>query len=145
MKVLIANGPNLNLLGRREPDIYGHESLEDIKRATEALATELGLDLAFFQTNHEGELIDRLQAEAPRAAGVIINPGALTHYSYALYDCLRALEVPVVEVHLSNIFARPEAFRSLSVTAGAARGLISGLGSRGYLLAIRYLADLTGG
>ena len=141
-RLVVANGPNLNLLGTREPEIYGHRTLVDIQAIVDARAEELGWSVSFFQPNGEGDLIDRLQREAPGSLGVIINPAALSHYSFALYDCLRALDVPVVEVHLSNLFARAESFRHTSVTAAAAVGLISGLGSRGYLLAMEYLNAL---
>ena len=133
-RVLIVNGPNLNLLGKREPHIYGTRSQEDLKQVVQDRAGKLGFEISFFQSNHEGELIDFLQKEAPGSAGIVINPGALSHYSLALYDCLQALALPVVEVHLSNIHAREE-FRSRSVTARAARGVITGLGFAGYELA----------
>jgi 3-dehydroquinate dehydratase II len=141
MKLVVANGPNLNLLGSREPEVYGTETLADIEARCRALGAERGCQVVFFQTNHEGEMLDRLQRESPGSAGVVLNPGALTHYSYSLYDCLRALPVPVVEVHLSNLHARAERFRRRSVTAAAAAGVITGLGSRGYLLAMEYLLD----
>jgi 3-dehydroquinate dehydratase II len=143
-RLVVANGPNLNTLGTREPEIYGPQTLADIQALVDAKAEEMGWEVTFFQTNHEGEMIDRLQREAPGSAGVIVNPGAWVHYSHALADCLRALSVPVVEVHLSNLFARAarEQFRGVNVTAGAARGYICGLGSRGYLLAMEYLSDL---
>ncbi len=141
-KIVIVNGPNLNLLGKREPEIYGTRSLADLNDMVRARAAELHVEVSFFQSNSEGEIIDFLQAEAPGSAGVIINPGALSHYSLALYDCLRALSLPVVEVHLSNIHAR-EKFRSKSVTARAARGVITGLGFDGYKLALEYLAELS--
>ena len=138
-RVLIVNGPNLNLLGKREPHIYGTRSQEDLKQVVQDRAGKLGFEISFFQSNHEGELIDFLQKEAPGSAGIVINPGALSHYSLALYDCLQALALPVVEVHLSNIHAREE-FRSKSVTARAARGVITGLGFAGYELALEFLA-----
>ena len=140
--VVVVNGPNLNLLGKREPHIYGTRSLEDLEQTVRAKATELDLDVRWFQSNGEGELIDFLQQHAPGSAGIVINPGALSHYSLALYDCLQALAVPVVEVHLSNIHAREE-FRSRSVTARAARGVITGLGFSGYELALEFLARAT--
>ena len=120
-RVVIVNGPNLNLLGKREPHIYGTRSQEDLKQVVQDRAGKLGFEVSFFQSNHEGELIDFLQKEGPGSAGIVINPGALSHYSLALYDCLQALALPVVEVHLSNIHAREE-FRSRSVTARAACG-----------------------
>ena len=136
-RVIVANGPNLNTLGT-----HSGQKLADIQAQMDVRAEELGLQVAFFQSNHEGELIDRLQQEAPGSVGVIINPSGLAHYSIALYDCLRALAVPVVEVHLTNLFAREDAFRAHSVTAPAARGIISGLGGRGYVLAMEYLNGL---
>ncbi len=140
-RILIVNGPNLNLLGQREPHIYGTKSLADLTKALRAKARELNVQVSFFQSNHEGELIDFLQKEAPGSLGIVINPGALSHYSLALFDCLQAIAVPAVEVHISNINAREE-FRSKSVTARAARGVITGLGFTGYLLAMEYLLDL---
>lgn len=141
-RLVVANGPNLNTLGTREPDIYGRQTLADIQAMVDARAAELGWSVAFFQSNHEGEIIDRLQREAPGAVGVIINPGALTHSSYALYDCLRAIPAPVIEVHLTNLFVRAESFRHSSVTAAAAQGFIAGLGGRGYVLAMEYLSAI---
>lgn len=138
-KVVVVNGPNLNLLGRREPHIYGTRTQDDLKQVVEERAGKLGLEVAFFQSNSEGEIIDFLQKEAPGSAGIVLNPAALSHYSIALYDCLQALALPVVEVHISNIHAREE-WRSRSVTARAARGVITGLGFAGYELALEYLA-----
>jgi 3-dehydroquinate dehydratase-2 len=138
--VVVVNGPNLNLLGKREPEIYGTRSLEDLNQAVRAKAGRLGLEVTLFQSNDEGAIIDFLHEHAPGSAGIVINPGALSHYSLALYDCLQALALPVVEVHLSNIHAREE-FRSRSVTARAARGVITGLGFVGYELALEYLAE----
>jgi 3-dehydroquinate dehydratase-2 len=140
-KIVVVNGPNLNLLGKREPHIYGTRSHADLVKTIRATARDLGVTVSIFQSNHEGEIIDFLQKEAPGALGIVINPGALSHYSLALYDCLQALEVPTVEVHLSNIHAREE-FRSKSVTARAARGVITGLGFDGYGLGMEYLAGL---
>jgi 3-dehydroquinate dehydratase-2 len=138
-RVVVVNGPNLNLLGTREPHIYGTRSLSDLEAVVRARATALDLEVSFFQSNHEGEIIDFLQKEAPGSAGIVLNPAALGHYSIALYDCLQALALPVVEVHISNIHAREE-WRSKSVTARAARGVITGLGFAGYELALEYLA-----
>jgi 3-dehydroquinate dehydratase II len=140
-KIVVVNGPNLNLLGKREPHIYGTRSHADLVKTVRAKAKELGVTVSVFQSNHEGEIIDFLQKEAPGALGIVINPGALSHYSLALYDCLQALEVPTVEVHLSNIHAREE-FRSKSVTARAARGVITGLGFDGYGLGMEYLSGM---
>lgn len=139
-KIIIVHGPNLNLLGKREPHIYGTRSLDDLNKAVRDKAGKLGVEVTTFQSNHEGEIIDFLQKEAPGSAGIVINPGAFSHYSLAIYDCLQALAVPVVEVHLSNIHAREE-FRSKSVTARAARGVITGLGFAGYELALEYLVQ----
>jgi 3-dehydroquinate dehydratase-2 len=139
-RILVVNGPNLNLLGKREPHIYGTRSLADLTDAVRERAVKLGLEVSFFQSNHEGELIDFLQKEAPGSAGIVINPGALSHYSLALADCLQSLSIPTVEVHISNIHAREE-YRSRSVTARAARGVITGLGFTGYLLALESLAE----
>jgi 3-dehydroquinate dehydratase-2 len=138
-RVVVANGPNLNLLGSREPEIYGRTTLAEIQAMVDARGADLGWKVSFFQSNHEGEMIDRLQREAPESLGVIINPAGLTHYSIALADCLRALDVPVVEVHLSNLFARAEAYRQTSLTGAAAVGVISGFGARGYVMAMEYL------
>ena len=138
-RVVVVNGPNLNLLGMREPEIYGTRSLDDLNRTVEAKAKTLDLEVTCFQSNSEGAIIDFLHEHARGSAGIIINPGALSHYSLALYDCLQALALPVVEVHLSNIHAREE-FRSRSVTARAAKGVITGLGFAGYELALEFLA-----
>lgn len=138
-RVVVVNGPNLNLLGKREPHIYGSRTQEDLQQVIEDRASRLGLEVTFFQSNDEGEMIDFLQREAPGAAGIVINPAAFAHYSLALYDCLQALALPVVEVHISNIHAREE-WRSKSVTARAARGVITGLGFAGYEFALEFLA-----
>jgi 3-dehydroquinate dehydratase-2 len=139
-RIVIVNGPNLNLLGKREPHIYGTRSHADLVKTVRAKGRALGVEVRVLQSNHEGELIDFLQREAPGSMGIVINPGALSHYSLALFDCLQSLAVPTVEVHLSNIHAREE-FRSKSVTARAAKGVITGLGFTGYLLAMDYLAE----
>lgn len=138
-RVLVVSGPNLNLLGSREPEIYGRLTLPEIEDMVRARAEQLECEVETFQSNHEGELVDWLQQHGPGASGIVLNPGAFTHYSYALYDCLRALEAPVVEVHLTNLHGRPEPFRRVSVTAPAAVGVISGLGPRGYVLALEFL------
>jgi len=138
-RVVVVNGPNLNLLGKREPHIYGTRTQADLQQVIEDRASRLGLEVTFFQSNDEGEMIDFLQREGPGSAGIIINPAAFAHYSLALYDCLQALALPVVEVHISNIHAREE-WRSKSVTARAARGVITGLGFAGYELALEFLA-----
>ncbi len=145
MYVLVMHGPNLNRLGKREPHVYGHQTLADINDGLVTLGRQLGVDVVTFQSNHEGELIDRLQAhqDDPDLLGVIINPGALTHYSYALRDAVASVDVPVLEVHLSNVYSR-ESFRHQSVVAPVVQGQIAGLGADGYFLALRYLAAQKG-
>lgn len=139
--VLILNGPNLNLLGDREPQIYGHETLADIEAAASSHGQGLGLEIEFRQSNHEGQLIDWIHAARGRAAGIIVNAGGLTHTSVALLDALLSADMPVIEVHLSNIHRR-DAFRRHSYVAQAATGSICGFGSHGYLLALDALARL---
>ncbi len=144
MRVLIIHGPNLNLLGKREVGLYGDRTLEEVNSTIKSQAAELGLETLFFQSNSEGELIDFIQNESPNADGIIINPGALTHYGLSLRDALSDCRLPVIEVHLSNIYAR-EDFRRKSVIAPVARGQISGLGWRGYIAALRSMvAELRG-
>ncbi len=139
--ILVINGPNLNLLGTRQPEIYGHFSLEDLEEQIENWAAELNVAVTLRQSNYEGQLIDWIQqAQAEGFLGIVINPAALSHYSYALLDAIAAQPLPVVEVHLSNIHAR-EDFRKRSVTAAAATGQISGLGPLGYRYALAYLAE----
>lgn len=133
--VFILNGPNLNLLGEREPDIYGHESLDNIEALCKETAEKLGLEIEFRQTNHEGVLLDWVQEAGREGAALVLNAGAYTHTSVALYDALNALAIPVIEVHLSNIFAR-EAFRHHSYVSPAATGIICGLGPKGYQLGL---------
>lgn len=138
-RILVLSGPNLNLLGEREPSVYGSQSLHDIHRALEARAAALGVAVECRQHNGEGELIDALHAARQRVVGVVLNPGAYAHTSYALRDAVAAIAPPVVEVHLSNVFAR-ESFRHRSVIAAVAWGTISGLGPQGYELALEALA-----
>jgi len=143
--VWVLHGPNLNLLGRREPKIYGRDTLAKIDARLVALGAELGLRVASFQSNHEGALIDRLQIAAEEADGVVFNPGAFTHTSLALADTLRAVTIPVVEVHLSNLYARDHA-RQTNLTAPAVTGVVMGFGPQSYELALRALhARLAGG
>jgi 3-dehydroquinate dehydratase-2 len=139
-RLLVVHGPNLNTLGTREPQVYGMMTLAEINAALETWASEHGVTLRAFQSNHEGALIDFMQAEAGAASGLVINPGALTHYSLALRDAIVASGLPAIEVHLSNIYAR-EPFRHQSLIAGVCRGQITGLGWRGYLYALQALAE----
>ena len=140
--VFVLNGPNLNLLGLREPGIYGHDTLDDIAGQCEDRARELGLDIEFRQSNHEGHLIDWLhEANADGAKAVILNAGGYTHTSVALHDAVKAISVPVIEVHLSNPHAR-DSFRHRSYVSKAARGTIAGFGALGYLVALDAAAKL---
>jgi 3-dehydroquinate dehydratase II len=136
----ILNGPNLNRLGKREPETYGSETLADIEKKARARAKKHGLDVVFRQSNHEGELVDWLH-EAADSAGIVLNAGAYTHTSVALHDAIRAIDAPVIEVHLSNVFAREE-FRHHSMLSAVAKGVICGFGADSYLLAIDGLAGL---
>jgi 3-dehydroquinate dehydratase II len=139
--IYVLNGANLNLVGTREPAIYGTETLEDIRRLTEARAKALGLSVDFRQTNSEGQLVDWIQEARENAGGIVLNAGAYTHTSIAILDALNAAALPVVELHLSNIFRR-EPFRHTSYVTPAAQGLICGFGPKGYELAIEAMADL---
>jgi 3-dehydroquinate dehydratase II len=139
--VFVLNGPNLNLLGVREPAVYGHDTLGDIEERCTARAASLSLQIDFRQTNHEGQLVDWIQEARESADGIVLNAGALTHTSVALLDALAAADLPAIEVHLSNIFRR-ESFRHHSYVSLAATGVICGLGAQGYELALEAIANL---
>lgn len=138
MRILVINGPNLNLLGARLPEVYGTETLGDLENRCRAWGAELGTEVATFQSNHEGDLIDALHDAIGSYDGVVLNPGALTHYSYSLHDAVEAIPVPVVEVHISDIASREE-WRRRSVIAAACSATISGEGIDGYRQAIELL------
>jgi len=139
--IFVLNGPNLNLLGLREPAIYGAETLADVRRRSEARARALSLAVDFRQSNHEGQLVDWIQEAREAASGIILNAGALTHTSIAILDALKAAEKPVIELHLSNVFRR-EPFRHHSYVSAAAQGVICGFGAKGYELALEAMADI---
>ena len=144
--IAILHGVNLNMFGQRDPRHYGHETLEDINARLSRLGTELKVELSFFQTNHEGEMVERIHAlhtgrDCRRADAVVLNAGAWTHYSYAIADALAILTVPIIEVHMSNVHAR-EPFRHQSVFAAVCRGSIAGFGSDSYLLGLRAACSL---
>lgn len=141
MKILVIHGPNLNLLGSREPDVYGRITLDEVNNRITAAAGEFGIDVDIRQSNSEGEIIDAIQYAGDVMDGIVINPGAYTHYSYAIRDALAAVNLPVIEVHLSNIYAR-EDFRKVSVTAPAANGIISGFGAESYILALHAIKSI---
>lgn len=141
MRVLVVHGPNLNMLGLREPEVYGSTTLEDINAGLARAAEELGVALTTYQSNSEGELVSRIQAAAGQADAIIINPAGYTHTSVALRDALAGVGIPAIEVHLSNVYAR-EDFRHHSFIAPIAKGQISGLGPEGYVLALRAAAKL---
>lgn len=141
MKILVIHGPNLNLLGKREPHIYGTFTLDEINAKLSALARELGVDASFFQSNHEGELVQKVQDALGVYQAIVINPGAYTHTSVALRDALSSTGIPAVEVHLSNIYRREE-FRKHSYISGVAAGQITGFGQESYLLGLRAAAAL---
>lgn len=138
MKILIIHGPNLNMLGRREQSVYGKKTLDEINALLNDKAHALNVEVVIFQSNHEGALIDFVQEQADSAHGIVINPGALTHYGYSLRDALVDSKLPIIEVHLSNIYRREE-WRARSVIAPIAEGQISGLGWRGYSAALQVL------
>lgn len=139
-RVLVIHGPNLNLLGEREPHLYGSQTLAEINQAMEHQGNSLGLTLAFFQSNHEGEILDTIQKARHETEALILNPGGLTHTSVVLHDTLAAYPHPIVEVHLSNIYKR-EYFRHHSYVSPVATGIICGLGATGYFLALEALAE----
>ena len=139
--VFVLNGPNLNLLGKRQPHIYGHETMADVERECRGLATELGLSLRFHQSNREYEIIDWIHEAREAACGIVINPAAFTHTSVAILDALNAFDGSVIEVHISNVHKR-EDFRHHSFVSGRADGVIAGFGTQGYLLALRRVAVL---
>jgi 3-dehydroquinate dehydratase II len=141
--IYVLNGPNLNLLGKREPHIYGHETLADVQAQVIAEAGKHGLDVRFLQSNHEGQLIDWIHEAREAAAGIVINPGAYTHTSIAIMDALAACECPIIEVHISNVHKR-ESFRHHSYVSLVASGVMAGLGTQGYSLAVQRLAKLIG-
>lgn len=141
LRIAVINGPNLNTLGIREPGIYGTMTLAQINEKVQQRGEQLGVTLQYFQSNHEGVLIDYLQEQSATLDGIILNAGALTHYSIALHDAIAMLTIPTIEVHLSNIYAR-EPFRQHSVIASVCRGHIVGLGWRGYVLALDALVDI---
>ena len=143
MKILVMHGPNLNLLGEREPGIYGSDTFESINNEIVAHAQKLGFECEVFQSNSEGALIDRLHAARLDCGGVVLNAGAYTHYSYAIRDAIAAIKIPVVEVHLSNIHSRDE-FRHTSVIAPVCAGQIAGFGKHSYILGLEALAKLLG-
>lgn len=140
-QILLLNGPNLNLLGLRQPEIYGHETLDDVVNACTALGRDLGLEVVARQSNHEGALVDEIHQARGSAAGIIINPGAYSHTSVAILDALNAYDGPVLEVHISNIHRR-EAFRHHSFVSSRADGVVAGFGTDGYLMALRRMAKL---
>jgi 3-dehydroquinate dehydratase II len=140
-KILLINGPNLNLIGKREESIYGNKSFDDITPELEKIANDNGADLEYFQSNHEGDIIDRIHQGIGNIDKIILNPGALTHYSYSIHDAILSAKIPVIEVHISNIYAR-DRWRSKSVISPAAEGVISGFGLEGYIIALNYALKL---
>jgi 3-dehydroquinate dehydratase-2 len=138
MRILVINGPNLNMLGTREPEIYGRDTLDEIVEKMKSMASELGAEVTAMQSNHEGDIIDFIQQNQAGADGIIINPGAFGHYSYAIRDAIAGSDLPAIEVHISNVHAR-EDFREKLVLSGVCKGVITGLGWRGYLYALDLL------
>ena len=141
MRILVLHGPNLNLFGRREPHIYGKMTLTEINAKLNALAAELGVELAILQSNHEGALIDFMQQHIDSADGAILNPGGLTQHGISTHDCIKAMPFPVIEVHLSNLAAREE-WRHRSIISPAVKGTVQGLGWRSYTAALRALVEI---
>ncbi len=141
-KILVLNGPNINMLGIREPAVYGNITLAEIEKSLSSLAKELKVEVEFFQSNHEGKIVDKIQDSVNKIFGIIINPAAFTHTSITIRDALSSISVPTIEVHISNIYAREE-FRHKSYIAAMAIGQIAGLGIDGYLFALRKIASLT--
>lgn len=139
-KILVVNGPNLNMLGIREKNIYGTISLEDVNEMISKKAQELGVEVSFFQSNSEGEIIDKLHSSYGKIDGIIMNPGAYSHYSLAIHDAIKSINIDTYEVHISNVFAREETRTNL-VTAKASKGVISGFGIYSYILALEGLAN----
>lgn len=143
-RIYILNGPNLNLLGNRQPDLYGHETLADIEAQCQTVAASAGLSQKMLQSNHEGQIVDWIHEAREDAAGIIINPGALTHYSIAVLDALNAFDGPVIEVHVSQVHKR-EPFRHKSFVSLRADAVMAGFGTHGYALAMQHVAHLLGG
>ncbi|MGD6815566.1 type II 3-dehydroquinate dehydratase [Metabacillus sp. 113a] len=143
-RYLVLNGPNLNLLGKREPGVYGMKTLTELERELLHFGGESGIEVVCFQSNHEGDLIDAIHESEDQYEGIVLNPGAFTHYSYAIRDAVAGVSVPVMEVHISNVYAREE-FRHHSVIAPAAAGQIAGVGFYGYKLALMALMNQKGG
>ncbi len=141
--IFVLNGPNLNLLGKREPQIYGYDTLDDVETACQDIASAAGLGLRLLQSNHEGQIVDWIHDAREAASGIVINPGALTHTSVAILDALNAFDGPVIEVHISNVHKR-ESFRHHSYVSLRADGIIIGCGTEGYQLAVRRLVSLLG-
>lgn len=140
MNVLLINGPNLNMLGQRDESLYGSMKIADIVKKIKVMSVELGVQLDYYQSNHEGGLVDHIQSSSPESDGIIINPGALTHYGLSLRDALLDAQLPVIEVHLSNIHAREE-YRRMSVVTSLSVGQVAGLGWKGYIYALEAMVE----